>query len=211
MAQNEQFTIGAKANCTDGPCGEVSRLIIDPATETVTHLVIKSGMGWKSERLVPVEQVDSTADVIQLRCTRDEFDQFEQAEERAKQDDGNGAGIWEMESGHTKYGDPIGDPYVPSVRVRTVIQNVIPQGKEEMGPGDPVHATDGEIGRVLGFRVDPDDHKVTHVLLQEGHLWGHREVAIPISAVTKVDIGIRLNLTKQQVENLPPVEINQPG
>lgn len=46
---------------------------------------------------------------------------------------------------------------------------------------------------------------MTHVLLQEGHLWGHREVAIPISAVTAVNVGIQLKLTKQQVGDLPSV------
>jgi len=70
--------------------------------------------------------------------------------------------------------------------------------------GDPVHATDGEIGRVQGFLVDSGDHRVTHVLLREGHLWGRKEVAIPVSAVTGVEEGIRLNLTKKQVEDLPP-------
>jgi sporulation protein YlmC with PRC-barrel domain len=71
--------------------------------------------------------------------------------------------------------------------------------------GESVHALDGEIGKVQGFLVDPDDNRVTHVLLQEGHLWGRKEVSIPISAVTGVDAGIRLNITKKQVEDLPPV------
>ena len=52
---------------------------------------------------------------------------------------------------------------------------------------------------------------MTHVLLQEGHLWGRKEVAIPISAVTQVDDGIRLSVTKQQVQDLPPVDIEHPG
>ena len=55
------------------------------------------------------------------------------------------------------------------------------------------------------FLVDPDGHHVTYVLLQEGHLWGRKEVAIPISAVTGFDYGIRLSITKKQVEDLPPV------
>jgi hypothetical protein len=37
------------------------------------------------------------------------------------------------------------------------------------------------------------------------HLWGRRQVAIPVSAVASVDAGIRLNITKQQVEDLPPL------
>jgi hypothetical protein len=53
--------------------------------------------------------------------------------------------------------------------------------------------------------VDPADHRVTHVLLREGHIWGRKEVAIPISAVVTVDEGIRLNITKEQVGNLPPL------
>ena len=55
-----------------------------------------------------------------------------------------------------------------------------------------------------GFLVDPGDHRVTHVLLQEGHFWGRKEVAIPVSAVTGVENGIRLNLTKKQIADLPP-------
>ena len=48
------------------------------------------------------------------------------------------------------------------------------------------------------------------MLLQEGHLWGLKEVAIPINAVTSVDGGIRLNITKQEVQDLPPVDIGHP-
>ena len=32
---------------------------------------------------------------------------------------------------------------------------------------------------------------------------GRKEVAIPMSAVTRVDAGIRVDLTKEQVEDLP--------
>ncbi|MGH9098789.1 MAG: hypothetical protein ACRDV8_00980 [Acidimicrobiales bacterium] len=54
--------------------------------------------------------------------------------------------------------------------------------------------------------MDPSDHQVTHVLLDEGHLWGKKEVSIPISAVTGVgEDGVRLSLTKAQIADLPPV------
>ena len=94
---------------------------------------------------------------------------------------------------------------VGALRQATVLEDVIPVGEEEVGPGDRVHPVDGEIGRVQGFLVNPDDDRVTHVLLQQGHQWGRKKVAIPISAVTRVEDGIRLNLTKEQVGELPPV------
>jgi len=76
--------------------------------------------------------------------------------------------------------------------------------------GEHVHAIDGDIGQVEGLVIDPRNRHVTHVLLQEGHLWGRREVAIPISAVAGVEDGIRLSITKRDVQNLPPVDINHP-
>ena len=33
-----EFTLGARASCSDGFCGVVSRTILDPAARTVTHL-----------------------------------------------------------------------------------------------------------------------------------------------------------------------------
>jgi sporulation protein YlmC with PRC-barrel domain len=97
-------------------------------------------------------------------------------------------------------GIPMGVPH----EVKTVVEEVVPVGETEVSRGDHVYAADGEIGRVHGFLVDPDDHRATHVVLQEGHLWGRKEVAIPMSAVKDVDDGIRLSITKQQVGELPP-------
>jgi sporulation protein YlmC with PRC-barrel domain len=77
--------------------------------------------------------------------------------------------------------------------------------------GEHVHATDGDIGQVQGLVINAHNHHVTHVLLQEGHLWGRKEVAIPIGAVTGVDDGIRLNITKQEVQDLPSVDFDQPN
>jgi hypothetical protein len=48
---------------------------------------------------------------------------------------------------------------------------------------------------------------VTHVLLLEGHLWGKKQVAIPIGAVARVDQEIRVELSKQDIAELPPVEL----
>jgi hypothetical protein len=86
----------------------------------------------------------------------------------------------------------------------------VPVGEVAVRRGDLVQATDGDIGRVQGLVVDGADHHVTHVLLQEGHLWGRKEVAIPIGAVVGIDDGIRLNLTKREIEDLPPVDVDHP-
>ena len=165
MAGESQFTIGARASATDGPCGEVSRLIIDPATDTVTHLAIQPGHRQEAARLVPVHLAEVTEEGIRLRCTLAEFGKFDHAEER---DLVTGAGPARVLG---RYGlIPRVDPGVWGQTM--TFEDVIPGGEDEVGPGDPVHAVDGEIGRVQGFLVNPDDDRVSHVLLQEGHVWG---------------------------------------
>ena len=82
MAAEMEFTIGARASCSDGHCGEVKRLVFDPATETVTHLVIQHGHRPEAGRLVPAHLAETTGGEIRLRCTLAEFDKFDHAEER---------------------------------------------------------------------------------------------------------------------------------
>ena len=41
-----------------------------------------------------------------------------------------------------------------------------------------------------------------HVLLEEGHLWRHQEVAIPSGNVAGFTGGIHLNISRQQVQDL---------
>ena len=75
------FTIGAAAVCSDGPCGAVSRVVVDPVARELTHLVVepehRSGLG----RLVPLAMVESGADDVRLRYTLAEFEKLPSAEE----------------------------------------------------------------------------------------------------------------------------------
>ncbi|HSZ42309.1 MAG TPA: PRC-barrel domain-containing protein [Trebonia sp.] len=206
-----EFTMGARVSCTDGFCGVVTRAILDPAAETVTHLVIQPKHRADEGRLVPVALVDGEAGEIRLRCTLAEFGVLEPAEEvELAGDVGDGGAAQEATilpysnvGGFGAAGPAAG---VGLEANRSILAtHVIPQGETEVRRHESVHAVDGEIGRVEGFIVNPADHAVTHVLLQEGHLWGRKEVAIPVSAIASADDGIRLTITKKQVEDLPPV------
>ena len=41
MTETTQFTIGAEVSCTDGVCGEMIRVIVDPVARAVTDLVVE--------------------------------------------------------------------------------------------------------------------------------------------------------------------------
>lgn len=82
-----------------------------------------------------------------------------------------------------------------------VTTELLPVGEVGIRRGDPVQAADGEISHVQGLVITRSDRRVSHVLLQESHLWGRKEVSIPISAVSTSSDGTRLNLTKDGVRD----------
>ncbi len=210
MAETTPFTIGADASCVDGVCGKVSRVVVDPVARAVTHLVVEPKHRQGAGRLVPLDLVEATASQIRLRCTLAEFENLNHAEETQFLPGSTGFQGYPQDAVRelAYYGlGALGTGFGPD---QAVTYDTVPLGEVAVRRGDQVFAADGSIGHVQGLVIDPRSRHVTHVLLQEGHLWGHKEVAIPIGAVKVLDDGIQLNITKQQVQDLPPVDIDHP-
>jgi sporulation protein YlmC with PRC-barrel domain len=211
------FTIGTDVRGTDGICGKVIRVVVDPVARALTHLVVQPRHWPGLGRLVPLDLVDaSTPKEVRLRCTRAEFDELRFVEDtdfmpRANPDQYSGYSTEQMLM-LPYYGRTAGED-MPAAREAepTGAHGSLPVGEVAVRRGKPVYATDGEIGRVEGLVIDPGNHHVSHVLLQQGHLFGRRQVAIPIGAVTGVVDSVQLNITKQQVENLPTVNTDHPS
>jgi uncharacterized membrane protein/sporulation protein YlmC with PRC-barrel domain len=73
-----------------------------------------------------------------------------------------------------------------------------------------IYATDGYVGRMSEFLIDPDSGEVTHLILEEGHLWGKQEITIPISTIDRsVDNMVFLKLDKNEVAYLPTIPLRR--
>jgi sporulation protein YlmC with PRC-barrel domain len=213
VAQMMPFRIGADARCTDGACGQVSRIIVNPATREVTHLAVDPRHRPGAGRLVPVDLVDATTGQVRFRCTLAEFQALRPTQETESVRDLDPTG-----HGHPGAQKPLhlggGVAWVPPdagepAALPQATVDYVPSGGVEIHRDLIVCATDGELGQVQGLVVEPGGHQVTHVLLQKGHMRGRKEVAIPIGAVTKIGtLLIHLSLTKHQVKDLPPVHID---
>jgi sporulation protein YlmC with PRC-barrel domain len=233
MTTVTQYIIGSEVAASDGVCGDLRRVVVDPVARSITHLVVERKHRRGEGHLVPIDLVATKGDEIQLSCTMSEFHALGDAEETKLLPGADGEWGYTQDQMLSLYpglpmGGMAGGAGMAGLGVGNmggvgvgamggmgrgtgphaiVIADRIPAGEVELR-GEQVHATDGTIGRVQGVVVDTSDQQVTHVLLDEGHLWGQKRVAIPIAAVTRVDDGVRLSLTKDEVKDLPPVDID---
>jgi sporulation protein YlmC with PRC-barrel domain len=217
MARKMPFRIGADASCSDGACGHVNRIIVDPVAREVTHLVVDQKNRNGSSRLVPVDLVDATTGQLRLRCTLPEFQALQPAQKTEAVPDLDPTG-GEDSPRRVNFLPASFGAFAPGMRgpgrqetPREVTVDSVPSGEVDIRRELTVCATDGEIGQVQGLVVEPGGHHVTHVLLQ-GHRWGRKEVAVPIGAVTKIGtLLVHLSLTKHQVKDLPSVDFDYPA
>jgi len=199
------FTIGVKAYCTDGLCGHLTQVVLDPIDDTVTDLIVEPEHRQGLGRLVPVAWATPQADRVDLRCTREEFDRLEVAE---------AVRFLPGVVGYMGFAPEnlLLWPYFGSAGEVPVVFDTLPKGEVAVRRGEEVRATDGKIGVVEGLVIDEASRRVSHIVLKEGHLFGHKDVAIPITAVDTVgEDGITLNIGKRDVEGLPDVKFHRPA
>ena len=78
----------------------------------------------------------------------------------------------------------------------------------EAGVRAVVSADDQHLGTVEALVVDGEE--ITHFVLERGHLWGRRDVTIPIGAVAKVESDtVTLRISKDEVGDLPTVRVHR--
>ena len=161
--------------------------------------------------MVPIEYiVESSPHKIQLRCSRKQlagFDPFTHIEFVDPYDvdyphlpppmnEMDAVSLW-------PYSAP--ENYTTAVPIED-----IPYGELAIHRGAKVEAVDGHIGSVDEFLINPKNSHITHLVLREGHLWGQKDVTIPVTEIDHIeDDWVYLKLDKHAVEHLPGIPIKR--
>jgi len=202
--------LNAEVKFTDDTHGRSICIIINPIHNEITHLVVETKGILGLEYMVPIDRIiSSTPHQIQLRCTHKDLvnmesfvsSQFvgpEDSEYRYYQS------ISEIEDGYhwpyttqEDYGMYVGIEQIPH---------------DELGihRGAHVEATDGRIGRVDEFIVHPENNYISHLVLREGHLWGKKDVTIPVTDIKRIaDDVVYLKLDKQTIKHMPSIPVRR--
>ena len=200
-----EIPLNAQVECKDGICGRSLFVLINPVIDQVTHLVVRED-ATNTEYIVPVDIVSATiSDTIRLRCSKaelkkmDPFIKTKFIEERIHQNYAYARGEYTRGSYY----------YLPYVTPERIVQ--VPVEHKQIPPGEltvcrdtRVEATDGYVGHVDEFVVNSENGYITHLVMREGHLWGKKDVIIPLSAMGDMHGDtVFLKLDKHQIESLP--------
>lgn len=202
-----ELPLDAKVTCKDGHCGTSVAVTFNLESKVISHIIIEDSKG--SQRLIPLAlAAKSSHDEIWLDCTEDELKELPlflvtEFVERAPQQSGD----WEEEEGEWEDGVDVSsfemttDSYGMPMEVERV-----PEGEVSFHRSVEIEATDGHIGKVEKLLFEPKSGQITHIVLQKGHLWGKKEVMIPLSAVDSVDYdSVYLNVDKNAAKDFPDV------
>jgi sporulation protein YlmC with PRC-barrel domain len=215
-----RLDLGSPVHCADATFGELADVVIDPTTRCVTHLVVRPHGRPDDARIVPVDWVASEAPetALRLSATVAEVNRLDRLHETAY-----------LRLGEFPVDDPawdvgvedmLGLPYFQGIEAQPIEADPhvmfgydrVPKGEVEIRRASTGTAADGaDLGRVDGFVVDDAGH-ISHVVLEHGHVWGRREVTIPIGAVDRVESdAVVLRLTKDEVGALPSHRVHRWG
>jgi hypothetical protein len=197
--------IDAQVECVDGAAGSSTYVILNPVTRRLTHVVVKEeGFPW-TERLVPVEMVAETSpDQIRLKCSRQELHGLESFVETEFVAGASPYGTYDLGQYH------VWPYFVAEDESVTVEHERVPPGELAVRRGNQVRATDGDVGWVDEFLVDRDSEQITHIVLREGHLWGQKDVLVPVSEIGQIDEDrVYLTLSKEEIAILPTIPLRR--
>jgi uncharacterized protein YrrD len=215
-----QFKENAEVVTSDGQkVGKIDRVVFDPKSNELTHLVVQKGFLFTEDKVVPLNFVESAIEervvLKEGQLDLDEFPNFEEAhyvpveeaggsEQRAH--DGldrlawyypvPGSAWWRQRSlANPGISKP---PYVRKTEVN------IPEGTVALEEGAKVVSSEGEhVGNIERVYADEEEQRVTHLLISKGLISKSRKL-IPSMWVDSVrEDEVRLSISERFVEKLP--------
>ena len=194
-----EFKDGASIHTNDQKeAGNLQRVVINPETRQITHIVISRGILIKGDTVIPVEKVaQASQEEVALTCSHEELKELPPLEITPSV----------PRNADTFYNQSTGGilttasfkPAVVSETIRTIQDHLVALKEGAM----VVSSDDKHVGNIE--RIFTEAGKVTHITLSQG-LLAKTEKSIPFDWVkiigeNEVDLGVNA----QKIDDLPPV------
>jgi uncharacterized protein YrrD len=189
---------GAKVLAAEGEqVGQLDRVVVYPQRKEVSHIVVRKGLLFTEDKVVPVSLIDaSTDDQVALREDAGNLEALPDFEEDHYLGVGETDSDGEQDQVPSLYWfPPVATtgwwygPFPIAPRPPYTVETVqnIPAGTIALKVGAAVIASDGErVGDVEKILTDLQENRATHIVISEGLIRKERKL-VPTTWVTQVD------------------------
>ncbi len=158
-----KFKQNASVSTANGEeVGHIDRVVIAPVTKRVTHVVVRKGLLFADDRVVPIGLVaEATEDHIKLREGAGDLHDLPTFEE----------------SHYVRMSYPDLDLSPAGPQYAQHVEQNIPEGTVALREGARVIAEDGKlVGRVEGILTAAETDQATYILVSQGFLQKERKL-----------------------------------
>lgn len=212
-----EFRQNASVRTLDGKeVGRIDRVVLDPKTKEVTHIVVHKGFLFTEDKVIPIDLIDvATEDGVCLRGTVGDLQALPLFEETHYVRVTNGAHPKTDDQARVDYALPLYpsptlggiapasslEPLTPEYVAETA-QN-IPEGAVALKKGAKVIAADGQqVGSVDQVITDPQASRVMNLVIAQGLLVKEKR-QIPVTWVRQVwEDEVHLAVGSQTIDEL---------
>jgi uncharacterized protein YrrD len=194
--------------------GSLDRVVLDPETRQVSHIVVTKGILFSTSKVIPVSYIDLDGKRITLTKNASELEDLPDFEETSyiKIDETSNPG---QNPDHLYFYPPQNDIWwgfggwmsypIPKYVVKT--RNNIPDDMVALDEGADVVSRYGkDVGTVEEVMVEPSENRATHILVSRG-LFSKEHKLIPTLWIKKVsDEKIVLSIDSDMFDRLPEHE-----
>jgi len=220
MHQNLKELYGHKLTALDGEIGSVKDFYFDDKTWVIRYLVADTGtwLGGRQVLLTPhaFGQIDHATKTLSVNLTRKKIEESPSIESHkpvSRQYEisyyeyygwpayWNGSAMWGL-GGYPVVMPPTRDQLESQKKHHHREDKHLRSAKAVTGYA--IHATDGEIGSVSGFMVDPRSWAIDQLAVETGHWYAGKEIRVPTVDVERIsyeDSMVFVKLTKAAIQH----------
>jgi uncharacterized protein YrrD len=209
-----RFDHDARVTAADGETiGRLDRVVLDPRTKRVTHIIVHKGGFLTQDRVVPMECIESSDQdgvvLNQKAVAVEQLPEFRDSEYLPLDEEELGD-VWKTYAyaAPLYWYPPAGLPLftLPVPKVERTREN-IPEGTIPLKEGARVVTRDGKtVGSVEEVVTDEETQRATRFLISKGRMMKER-IWVPMTWIDRVEEDeVRLAVGSRIVEQLRTVE-----
>ncbi|MCA1787358.1 MAG: PRC-barrel domain-containing protein [Desulfobacteraceae bacterium] len=202
--------------------GQIDRVVIDPATDEVSHLVVQKGFFFTEDKVVPITDIETNsgeAVILKKTAAPDDYSEFDETQYvpnggvedfNRRQTDEARKLLWyhsAVKAPNLKSA-PYPSDHKPLYHKKT--HRHIPDDAVALEEGADVLDTDGkQLGTIEDIYAEEETFKITHVLVSTGMIKKDRKL-VPVNWIKDIDEdAVQLHINSRVFENLPNADIDE--